>query len=456
MVPSRSISPLQSYTPTNPQVRLRPDFHRQLGGLAAPDPGDDATAEERQLSPRARLPEQARKQLQFWLDNHRDRPYPLGDEKLALATLTKLTPIQVQQWFSNKRRRGFNPKSNVTPSGISETTSTRMAFDASKMGHDLGQLAQQMTVTHSPRTDGELYGPAGQAIQMHEPSNYPQRPSPTLQSYLYTHPRDENAPLVTSMNLMNNRRPRNFLPTPSYEKLPPDGSDSSWIRVPSADGGLGVGSIPMSRLSTQQSATSRLSNSSQGLTAGRKGRKLYPSGEQAPRAREGDKKFQCTWCYAGFSRRGDWQRHEEVQHAPQKIYECMPRGPRMLDDAGQQVCVFCDELEPTDEHLQNAHKVVNCLRAPHDERRFHRGDHLKRHVKDAHSTKSYHKSWEIPVYQAGMEPHYWCGFCARWLKTWKERVTHVAKHFVTENLDMMSWNMQAAGSEDLEHQAYYG
>lgn len=43
--------------------------------------------------------------LKQWLYNHRDQPYPSRADKLQLASLSKMTVVQVSNWFANARRR---------------------------------------------------------------------------------------------------------------------------------------------------------------------------------------------------------------------------------------------------------------------------------------------------------------------------------------------------------------
>ncbi|KAH3758796.1 homeobox protein TGIF2L [Pelomyxa schiedti] len=54
---------------------------------------------------RSKLPPDATKILKAWLFSHKEKPYPTDDEKLALAERTNLSLLQLNNWFTNARRR---------------------------------------------------------------------------------------------------------------------------------------------------------------------------------------------------------------------------------------------------------------------------------------------------------------------------------------------------------------
>ena len=61
---------------------------------------------------RGNLPMKATTHLRTWLFSHRDKPYPSEDEKMELVNATGLTLVQINNWFSNARRRILNKKDN--------------------------------------------------------------------------------------------------------------------------------------------------------------------------------------------------------------------------------------------------------------------------------------------------------------------------------------------------------
>ena len=54
---------------------------------------------------RGKLPQEARLELMSWLFKHSSRPYPTEEEKSNLVAATGLTQVQINNWFSNARRR---------------------------------------------------------------------------------------------------------------------------------------------------------------------------------------------------------------------------------------------------------------------------------------------------------------------------------------------------------------
>lgn len=56
-------------------------------------------------TPRQQLPAEASARLQKWLQDNPTRPYPTEEEKEGLLQETGLTFSQLNNWFSNSRRR---------------------------------------------------------------------------------------------------------------------------------------------------------------------------------------------------------------------------------------------------------------------------------------------------------------------------------------------------------------
>ncbi len=59
----------------------------------------------RAVKRRPNFPKTISKQLDQWLSSHADHPYPSGDEKSQLCKELGLTMKQLEDWFSNARRR---------------------------------------------------------------------------------------------------------------------------------------------------------------------------------------------------------------------------------------------------------------------------------------------------------------------------------------------------------------
>ncbi|XP_062531292.1 homeobox protein PKNOX2 isoform X2 [Bombyx mori] len=71
----------------------------------SPPPDDDAE----EGSKRGVLPRHATQAMRAWLFQHLVHPYPTEEEKRSLAAQTRLTLLQVNNWFINARRRILQP-----------------------------------------------------------------------------------------------------------------------------------------------------------------------------------------------------------------------------------------------------------------------------------------------------------------------------------------------------------
>jgi hypothetical protein len=60
--------------------------------------------------------------LNEWLKNHLTNPYPSTDDKLQLMNATGFTLIQLNNWFSNARRRKLKNKGFSKSRGKKSTT----------------------------------------------------------------------------------------------------------------------------------------------------------------------------------------------------------------------------------------------------------------------------------------------------------------------------------------------
>ncbi|KAL4712236.1 hypothetical protein ACJJTC_011097, partial [Scirpophaga incertulas] len=72
----------------------------------SPPPEDDG---EDAASKRGVLPRHATQVMRAWLFQHLVHPYPTEEEKRTLAAQTRLTLLQVNNWFINARRRILQP-----------------------------------------------------------------------------------------------------------------------------------------------------------------------------------------------------------------------------------------------------------------------------------------------------------------------------------------------------------
>lgn len=152
--------------------------------------------------------------------------------------------------------------------------------------------------------------------------------------------------------------------------------------------------------------------------------------------------FQCTFCLKKVSEKA-WKRHEETQHLPKTKWTCLAHGPHVpLPHEGSRdsKCAFCPLRNPSDVHLQSAHRLDECLSKPNKDRVFYRKDHLAQHIRNVHNgqldsfTAMYWKS------ETDYANHSWtCGFCGEYLANWNVRARHIVTHF-KDGLDMSQWD----------------
>ncbi|KAM3955118.1 homeobox protein PKNOX2 isoform 1-T2 [Aphomia sociella] len=74
-----------------------------VSGSPPPEDDDDAAGK------RGVLPRHATQVMRAWLFQHLVHPYPTEEEKRSLAAQTRLTLLQVNNWFINARRRILQP-----------------------------------------------------------------------------------------------------------------------------------------------------------------------------------------------------------------------------------------------------------------------------------------------------------------------------------------------------------
>lgn len=136
--------------------------------------------------------------------------------------------------------------------------------------------------------------------------------------------------------------------------------------------------------------------------------------------------FQCTFCCDSFKSKYDWSRHEKSLHLSLEAWLCTPHGAALASpETGRSHCAYCNRLDPTPDHLET-HNYHICV-GEDSPRIFHRKDHLVQHLRLAHQldTLPLIDDWkmEAPVVVSR------CGFCDQTMRSWKDRVDHLAQHF---------------------------
>ncbi|KAI4714653.1 hypothetical protein J4E89_000334 [Alternaria sp. Ai002NY15] len=96
---------------------------------------------------------------------------------------------------------------------------------------------------------------------------------------------------------------------------------------------------------------------------------------------------------------------------------------------------------PSDKHFTECHRIAECIAKDESERTFLRPDHLRQHVKNFHKAKldeTIRDLWRREGPDGHAVENWVCGFCAKVLKTWDDRETHIACHF-KDGLPMANW-----------------
>ena len=80
-------------------------------------------------------------------------------------------------------------------------------------------------------------------------------------------------------------------------------------------------------------------------------------------------------------------RHEKSLHLSLEKWLCAPIGEVVADKAtGKSRCVYCDELDPSKDHLAT-HNHSACYEKGPESRTFYRKDHLRQHLRLMHGCK---------------------------------------------------------------------
>ena len=256
----------------------------------------------------------------------------------------------------------------------------------------------------------------------------------SLERWRTTSPKDDSALKSTITNLQNDDRPTRFLhrrtiiDSESNAVLPVIANSRERIYLEGA-----VNSI--------DPQVSSLGSDNERRRTRKQGKHIYQS--EHPPERQGNEKFQCTYCQKGFLTRDSWKRHEKSSCAPQEQYICMDGGPLLLDNDGHLKCAFCGLRDPPNQHMDKEHNTSTCLQVD-KQQVFSRRDGALRHMRDVHNASpsaSWPNSWVVPVDRHGSESNLWCGFCKTRRENREERFKHVAKHFedTTTLYDMTQW-----------------
>lgn len=175
----------------------------------------------------------------------------------------------------------------------------------------------------------------------------------------------------------------------SYRKEASNDSTGSFsvFRAPStASLETGLTNVSSASLGSYSSAHSHGSRHSLGSlnslkSKERRRRRRLPTRTPKTDLEDAPRLFQCTFCTDRFKSKYDWARHEKSLHLSLEKWICAPLGDVITcSSSGQRKCVYCDEIDPTKEHLET-HNHRNCEEKGREARTFYRKDHLRQHLR---------------------------------------------------------------------------
>lgn len=205
-------------------------------------------------------------------------------------------------------------------------------------------------------------------------------------------------------------------------------------RGPSTTSGESATSASSRR--SNRSGVSALSNGSQAMSdkksAGIRKKQTQETRKKRSSANQ-PRIFCCTFCCDKFKNKFDWMRHEKSLHLNLESWTCAPFGGSVvLPSTGRTHCAYCNQLDPTFQHLDE-HKHGLCQQQI---RSFRRKDHLVQHM------RVFHRLETIPLIddwkRAITEIPSRCGFCDGRMSNWDERADHLTFHF-RQGCTMANW-----------------
>ncbi|CAN9082157.1 unnamed protein product [Alternaria alternata] len=377
---------------------------RSLGHLGPIEDGKEDDEGLKKGAAGARFPRAAVKVLKDWMLMHIDHPYPTDEEKEDLKQQTGLSLNQISNWMANTRRRQKNrPKRSASPSLRPSTEAINI--------------------------------PAGKTWETLNP----------FERWKHSPPENEPAPLEAIAHAVETfDPPESASLSSSYRK---DGSNNSTgsfsvFRAPSISS-LETGLTQMSSgsLGSRNSAYSHGSRHSLGSlnslkSKERRRRRRLPTRAAKASPDEGQRIFQCTFCTDAFKSKYDWSRHEKSLHLSLEKWLCAPIGEVVADKAtGKSRCVYCDELDPSKDHLAT-HNHSACYEKGPESRTFYRKDHLRQHLRLMHGCKMIASmdTWKSEAQYIKSR----CGFCGMNFDKWEDRTAHLAKEF-RNGASMKNW-----------------
>ncbi|KAH5433128.1 hypothetical protein HBI32_054660 [Parastagonospora nodorum] len=377
---------------------------RSLGHLGPIEDENQGEDRPKKGAAAARFPRAAVKILKDWMLEHIDHPYPTDEDKELLKEQTGLSLGQISNWMANTRRRQkARPKRSASPSIRPSTEAINI--------------------------------PAGRTWESLNP----------FERWKHSPPENEPAPMNAIAQAVETfDLPASASTSTSYRNDTSNDSNGSFsiFRAPSISSlettATAMSSGSLGSHNSAYSYGSRLSLGSMNSLKSKERRRRRRLPTRAPRldANESPRLFQCTFCTDRFKSKYDWSRHEKSLHLSLEKWICAPLGKVIVDKAtGKRKCVYCDDLEPSEEHLASHHHSA-CEEKGLESRTFYRKDHLRQHLRLMHECKMTPsmETWKSEAQYIKSR----CGFCQMSFDKWQDRVDHLAKEF-RGGADMKNW-----------------
>jgi hypothetical protein len=293
--------------------------------------------------------------LRLWFGGHLEHPYPTEHDRKQLASASGLSRTQIDNWFSNARRRKKQ----------SEQATSAASLEIHRQG---SPMPPKSTVDMTPLERWQHSPPDAEPAQF--------------------------ADIERAIDLASSGSSLDALQQVShygYGDTPMSNIDSDrvWHSLP--------GSVDSSSATTS-SCNSRLSHAS----SGRSFREAILEGlSKKPHRRSKHSDFRCTECVRTFTRKSDLLRHERAVHSRSNVtWICsnlvLPGEPATVWRISQPgpECALCGQPDPDEKHLLS-HEFVACADRNVSERTFTRKDHLFQHLEKFHRCRRKWDGWSL-------------------------------------------------------------
>jgi hypothetical protein len=293
--------------------------------------------------------------LRLWFASHPEHPYPTEHNKEQLASASGLSRTQIDNWFSNARRRKKQ----------SEQATSAASLEIHRQG---SPMPQRPTMDMTPLERWQHSPPDAEPAQF--------------------------ADIERAIGLASSTSSLDALQQASHydlgDMLISDfDSDGIWHSLP--------GSVDSSSATTS-SCNSRLSRTSSRRSFGENSLEVL---SRKPHRRSKRSEFRCTECVRTFTRKSDLLRHERAIHSRSKeIWICsnliLPGEPTTVWRISQPgpECALCGLPDPDDKHFLS-HEFVACADRNVSERTFTRKDHLFQHLEKFHRCRRKWDGWTL-------------------------------------------------------------